>query len=293
MTRPLLRVYLDGSMLDTARAGTFPFMRVLADAVQGAGWTVDWRDAAEAVDPDAHALVHMRRPDTPRMLSFRRAYHYPFWTIEPCVERWRFAVARARFDPAAVPGDARGFAARLRARVLPGPDPVRGDHVLVPLQGRLRQERSFQTMSPVAMLDAVCATGRPVIATLHPREPPDRADRAALDRLARRHRNLTVGGDTMARLRNCAFVATMNSAVAFDGYLLGKPAVLFAAIDFHHIGLNVADLGAAAALDAAPGHAPDFAGYLWWFLKHRAIDAGAPDAADRIRSAMRKGGWPI
>lgn len=293
MTTPTLRAYLDGSMLETARAGTFPFMRVLADAVRGAGWAVEWRDAAEPVDPDGHALVHMRRPDNARTLSFRRAYHYPFWTIEPCVERWRFAVARAAFDPAAVPPEAGGFAARLRARVLPGPDPVRGDHVLVPLQGRIRKERSFQTMSPVQMLDAVCATGRPVIATLHPREALDRADRAALDRLARRHPKLTIGGDTMARLRDCAFVATMNSAVAFDGYLLGKPAVLFAAIDFHHIALNVADMGARAALDAAPGHAPDFAGYLWWFLKHRAIDAGAPDAGARIIAAMQRGGWPI
>ncbi|HRO15021.1 MAG TPA: hypothetical protein PLL33_08265, partial [Paracoccus sp. (in: a-proteobacteria)] len=85
----------------------------------------------------------------------------------------------------------------------------------------------------------------------------------------------------------------MNSAVAFDGYLLHKPAVLFAQIDFHHIGLNVADMGADAALRAAPDHAPDFDGYLLWFLRRQAIDGQAADAGARILAAMRRGGWPI
>ncbi|HRO15022.1 MAG TPA: hypothetical protein PLL33_08270, partial [Paracoccus sp. (in: a-proteobacteria)] len=71
----------------------------------------------------------------------------------------------------------------LRARVLPGAAPARGDAVLVPLQGHIRRERSFQTMSPVRMLDAVCAAGRPVVATLHPRETYDAGDLRALDRL--------------------------------------------------------------------------------------------------------------
>ena len=63
------------------------------------GRRIAWRDEAEPADPDAWTLVHMRRPPTPRALVLRRAYHYPFWSIEPVAERWRFAVARARFDP--------------------------------------------------------------------------------------------------------------------------------------------------------------------------------------------------
>src|SRR5699024_6753010 len=116
--------------------------------------------------------------------------------------------------------EAAAFVRRLRRRVLPGPEPRRGDHILVPLQGHLRRRRSFQTMSPVKMLEAVCRTGRPVVATLHPSERYDDADHAALAALARRHRNLTLGGDTMALLRDCAFTATQNSAVAFDGMIL-------------------------------------------------------------------------
>lgn len=299
MATPHLHVYLEDPMLADARAGRFNFLNVLAGAVRGAGWTVAFVPSgpearAAASSRDGYALFHMEQPVHDRALTFRRAYHYPFWSIEPVAERWRFSVARAAFDPATVdPGRAATFAARLRDRVLPGPPPIRGDAVLVPLQGHIRRCRSFQTMSPVEMLDRVCATGRPVTATLHPRETLDDADRAALAGLTGRHPNLTVGGNTAAALRDCAFVATQNSAVAFDGYLLGKPAVLFGQIDFHHIALNVADVGADEALAAAPAHAPDFDAYLFWFLQRRAINAAAPNAPARIIAAMRKGGWPI
>ncbi|HRO15287.1 MAG TPA: hypothetical protein PLL33_09635, partial [Paracoccus sp. (in: a-proteobacteria)] len=87
-TAPLLNVHLEGSMLETARAGTFPFMALLQRTVEGAGWRVAWRDAGQdrgPVRPEAgsHALVHMQNPGSPRVLSLRRAYHFPFWTIEP------------------------------------------------------------------------------------------------------------------------------------------------------------------------------------------------------------------
>lgn len=294
-----LRVYLNRDMLPAARAGRFPFMALLERTVRAQGWAVAFEPAGPAAHdnppPDGdHALFHMKRPLHPRTLTFRRAYHYPFWRIEPVAERWRFAVARAAFDPGAVDAQAAAaFAARLRARVLPGPDPVRGDHILVPLQGHLRRARSFQTMSPVKMLDAVCRTGRPVIATLHPSERYDPRDLAALDTLAARHPRLTVGGDTMALLRSCAFVATQNSAVAFDGMILGKPAVLFAQVDFHHAALNVADLGAGPALAAAETAPGDVDRYLWWFLKQHSIDVPAAGAGARVLAAMRAGGWSV
>ena len=296
---PTLRVYLHGDMLRTARAGTFPAMALLARTIEAQGWRISFERAGPAAHdtpppPGDYALFHMKPPAHPRSLTLRRAYHYPFWWIEPVAERWRFAVARAAFDPEGIGADeAAAFTRRLRARILPGQAPVRGDAVLVPLQGHIRRTRSFQTMSPVEMLDTVCRIGRPVTATLHPSESYDAADHQALAALAARHPNLTLGGHTSAALRDCAFVATQNSAVAFDGLILGKPAVLFAQIDFHHIALNVSTLGADEALAAAPDHAPDFDRYVTWFLRRRAIDAQAPDGGDRILAAMRRGGWKL
>ena len=295
----LLRIYLEGNMLDTARAGTFNFMNVLRAAVEGAGWRVEFHETgprARRLAPrqDGYALFHMETPTHDRALTFRRAYHYPFWQIEQVPQRWRFQVALSPFRPETIdPEQARTFVERLRARVLPGPQPWHGQTVLVPLQGHIRQCRSFQTMSPVEMLDIVAATGRPTIATLHPNEVYDHADLRALDDLAARYPNLTVGGDSGLLLRDCAFVATQNSGVAFDGYILGKPAVLFGQIDFHHIGLNVADLGARQALEMAPTHTPDFERYVYWFLQLQAINATRPEAGARILAEMRKGGWPI
>lgn len=296
---PILRVYLESPLLRMTRAGKMNFLNQLRAAVESRGWQVEWHEAgpearSNAPRRDGYALFHMQPPTHDRALTFRRAYHYPFWRIETTQQRWRFRVAQARFDPQAVdPAQAQDFVRLLRDRVLPGPTPRRSGPVLVPLQGHLRRCRSFQTMSPIRMLEQVARLGRPTVATLHPKESYDAADHAALDRLTARHPNLTLGGDTAALLRDCAFVATQNSGVAFDGYILGKPAVLFGQIDFHHIGLNVAELGASAALTAADSHAPDFARYLWWFLQEQAINASRPEAQDRILAAMRKGGWPI
>ncbi|TRW99735.1 hypothetical protein FNJ84_03140 [Paracoccus sp. M683] len=297
--QPELRLYLHQPMLGEVRQGRVNFLQRLMRLLNRQGWQVQvLRSGAEAraAAPDlpGYALFHMEKPTHDRALTFRRAYHFPFWRIEPVAERWRWPVADAVFDPSAIDGAAADdFARRLARRVLPGPPPQRGQHALVPLQGLLGQTRSFQTMSPLKMLEHVARTDRPTFATLHPKEEYTPEDLAALDDLAARHPNLTIGGDTAALLRNCAFVATQNSAVAFDGFILGKPAVLFGQVDFHHIALNVADLGADAALAAAAGHAPDFARYLFWFLQRQAINMSAPDAETRIAATLRQHGWPV
>lgn len=300
MSEPLdLRLYLHQPMLGEARRGKVNVLQRLIGLLQGQGWRAQILpsdEAARAAAPDqpGYALYHMEKPTHDRALTFRRAYHFPFWRIERVAERWRWPVAEARFDPETIdPVRAATFHARLAARVLPGPPPQRGDHVLIPLQGRLSETRSFQTMSPLDMVAQVAGTGRRCVATLHPKEIHTPEDRAALDALAARHPNLTIGGDTAALLRDCAFVATQNSGVAFDGFILGKPAVLFGQVDFHHIGLKVADLGPDAALAAAADHHPDFARYLFWFLQMNAINMSAPDADARIAAALSRGGWPV
>lgn len=304
-TRPMtsepseLRIYLHQPMLRDARKGGVNFLQRLIALLRGQGWQV-WIEAsgnaARAAAPSlqGHALFHMEKPTHQQALTFRRAYHYPFWRIESVAERWRWPVAEARFDPDAIDADkARQFHAKLAARVLPGPPPRHDGPVLIPLQGLIRQARSFQTMSPLDMVAHVARTGRPAVATLHPRETYTPEDHAALQALADRFPNLAIGGLTAALLRDCAFVVTQNSAVAFDGFILGKPAVLFGQVDFHHIGLSVASLGPEAALAAAADHRPDYARYLYWFLQKHAINMSNPDADAQIARALRRGGWPV
>ncbi|MDO5648354.1 hypothetical protein [Paracoccus sp. (in: a-proteobacteria)] len=224
-----LTVYLHPPILATARAGKLGFLNRMTALLTARGWGVTIEPSSDAARADApnrpgYALFHMERPTHPRALTFRLAYHYPFWRLERVAERWRWPVAQAAFEPGD-PAQARDFAARLRNRVLPGPEPVAGDHILIPLQGHIRKQRSFQSASPLKMIQAAARTGRPCIATLHPKEVYDDRDRAALDRLAARFPNLTIGGDTARLLRDCAFVVTQNSGVGFDGLILwgGEP----------------------------------------------------------------------
>lgn len=291
MAAPTVSVHLDPPMLASAQGGGFNFLQRLRSAIENAGGRVEWR--GKDARAEAHSLWHMRAPAGSGGLIFRRTYHYPFWHIEREPERWRWPVARADFDAAAVPVEpAREFAGRLAARVLPGPPPTREGPVLVPLQGRIAQQRSFQTMSPLRMVEAVGRSGRPARVTLHPREVHPDDDRRALDRIIAAHPSLAMAESSDALLRDCAFIVTQNSAVAFDGLILGKTAVLFAQADFHHIALKVSEIGADAALARASRHWPPWPRYLHWFLG-QAIDAMAPDGEAQVLAALRRGGWRI
>ncbi|QBX35882.1 hypothetical protein E4191_15170 [Paracoccus liaowanqingii] len=295
----LLTVYLHPPILHTARAGKLGFLNRIRALLAPRGWRIEVRPSgtgprAEAPGRAGYALFNMERPTHDRALTFRLAYHFPYWRLEREAERWRWPIALTRFEPSRIEAQpAQDFVRRLRHRVLPGPAPERGDHILIPLQGHIRRQRSFQSASPLQMIRDAAATGRPCIVTLHLKEVYDDEDRAALDWLARAHGNVTIGGDTTARLRDCAFVVTQNSAVGFDGLILGKPVVLYAQSDYHHVALNAGRLGADKALARAPDHAPPTEKYLDWFLRRTSLDMMAPDADDRLLAAMKKGGWPV
>ncbi|EBA06378.1 hypothetical protein [Sagittula stellata] len=296
------RFYLYPALRARLLAGRLPFLSTLRDLLEARGWDVHLHDdspeeLAAARDRPGYALVRMIEPPNPRGLTFRRTYFAPFWHIERSAERWTWPVARAEFDPDTVnPQKAARFLRNMRARHFADARITREGMVLVPLQGRLQEHRSFQSMSPLAMLEAVLAhdPARRVHATLHPKERYSAAETDALDALQRRVPRLTVSlGGTAALLLACDYVATQNSSVAAAGYFLEKPAVLFGKIDFHHIAAKVHDLGAEAAIRQAPDMAPDFAAYLWWFFRDHAIDDSRPDAETRILEALRRGGWPV
>jgi len=174
--------------------------------------------------------------------------------------------------------------------------PRKDGFVFVPLQGRLMEQRSFQYCSPIDMIHAVLRHDpvRPVIATLHPSETYQPDEERALEQLLAENDRLYIRkGDPDRYLRTCDYIVSQNSGVALQGFFFNKPAILFGRSDFHHIALNVADIGAEAAFGMVARHAPDFAAYLYWFLQIQAINAGRPEAQDRIAQALRGHGWPV
>lgn len=297
----ILRFFLDDDLRASARAGQHNFLNLVAEVARTAGFALEYRPDTPAerllsATLPGYALWHMVAPTNGRGVTIRRVYHYPFWAIEPVAERWAWHVARSRFDPASVPDrPARAFADRWRRKLFPGMVPRDDGFVYIPLQGRLTQHRSFQSMSPLDMIRATLDHDpRPLVATLHPRETYDPAELQALHALAAAHPRLRVDTGGMERyLPACAAVVTQNSAVAFNGYFLAKPAVLFGRVDFHHIAANVADLGVAGAFAALHDRQPAFDRYLWWFWQKMSINAGRAEAPDQIAEALRRAGWPM
>ncbi|MFY0659669.1 MAG: hypothetical protein JXR15_04185 [Shimia sp.] len=135
---------------------------------------------------------------------------------------------------------------------------------------------------------------REIVVTLHPGETYSDEERDALDDMVAKYARLSLQvGGMEALLPKCAYVVAMNSSVAFAGYFLKKPCVLFAGIDFHHIAANVERLGIDGAFKAVRGMKPPYPQYLWLFLQQMSINAGRPEAEDKIRARLARLGWPV
>jgi hypothetical protein len=296
-----LTIYLDAPTLSVVTAGRHNFFRRLMDVITAQGWQVNLAESTlsarlEAPAKEGFALFHMEPPTHPTALTCRRTYVGAFWHIEAQAERWLWPVAQEVFDPETIdPVQAQRFVQNWKKRLYPADfSPSDEGFAFIPLQGQLRAHRSFQAMSPVAMIElALAQTGLPLVASLHPKEIYTAEEIAALQDLAQRHPRFRIyHGESAEALRACSFVITQNSGLAFEGYFLRKPAVLFARSDFHHIAGSVPRDGVEGAF-AALQNAPDFDRYLYWFLQQRAINAGRAECEAQILTALRGHGWPI
>jgi hypothetical protein len=294
-----LHICLPDPMRRDAEAGRAPIITRIAEAIRPLGWRLTLHGESAITRArlrGCHVLHHMRDPQGPHELCLRRAHVYPFWRIEASNTRWLWEVARTPFDPAGVdPTAANAFRQRWQRNLL-GAEPVSRDGFLfLPLQGHLSRQRSFQAASPLEMIEHTLdrVPGKPLLATLHPKETYGRADLAALDRIEERHPRFRLVTDRAEDLlRRCDGVVTQNSTVALTGFFARKPAVLFGQIDFHHIAGSVPREGvdrAFARLDEAPDHAA----YLFWFFRHHAINAGSDEAGAQIVARFRAHGWPM
>ncbi len=300
----ILRFYLDDGMRQSAAAGQHNFIAKIAGVAQNAGYRVDYcqnsaTERAKSAHRRGYSMFHMDGPLRDHALTIRRAYHYPFWAIEPSARRWEWRVARAEFPTQDVPRKAADrFYDFWRKRLFgSAPDcPTKEGFVYVPLQGRLLDHRSFQACSPLDMLRAVLRhdTDRQIVTTLHPKEQYSPDELSVLRHMAQTHPRLHVRtGEMQAMLQTCDYVVTQNSGVAFDGFFFAKPAVLFGQIDFHHIAANVADMGVEKAIRQGPLLVPDYAGYVHWFWQVMSINAGRADADQQIQAALSRAGWPM
>jgi len=297
----VLRFYLTKDSLNCAEEGNHVIVNAVGAAVGQAGMRVElMRNTAHARDravrSPEYSLVHMEAPLNGRGLTFRNCYGGPFWQIDQSGARWNWEVARTEYKPNDVPrAEVGAFFTHWREKLHGNiaTQVSKQGYVHMPLQGKLLSCRSFQCCSPIEMIETTLRqSDLPIVATLHPNESYSQAETDALEQLVQRHSRFRLGEMPMAKaLAGCDFVVTQNSSAAFHAGFFGKASVLFGQVDFHHIVSNVADLGAAAAFDAAQGDLPDFAAYLYWYW-HQAINIEASDSQTRICHRLRHFGWP-
>lgn len=297
----ILHFHLDPHLRGRHADNSGGMLNQITDAVKAAGWQVEIAALEEThgrpTAPGYHLVLNLPVWG-PNCLSLRKSYRDPFWKIEATNDRWDYEIAAAPFDPKAVPAGFNGFMGHWKPRFL-GETPAADEKepfIFMPLQGKLTERRHFQAMSPFDMIRATLEADktRRIIATRHPRETYSEDELDLLAAIAAREPRFEVRReDSLPLIKACDYVVTQNSSTAVTGYFAGKPAVLFAKIDFHHIAGSVPRDGLEAAFAGVAGPAPDFARYLFWFLELNSIRTWDSKAQERIRDRFRHFGWPI
>jgi hypothetical protein len=296
-----VRFYLENGLRNSAAAGQHNFLAQVASVLSDSGFEVAYHpntpaERLKASTRRGYGLCHMTPPTNDHCLTFRRVYHYPFWQIQASDKRWEWDVARTSFDPAECPRkEADRFFDYWRKRIggaLLG-DIEDGGFVYIPLQGRLSEQRSFQSCSPIEMVERtrLACPDKPIVVTLHPNETYSPEELAKLNSVAGIDplMRVEIGGRDRL-LPRASFIVTQTSSVAFDGMFFDKPAILFGKTDFHHVAIGAQD---PMAFHRVINHKPDYASYLWWIWQHMAINAGHDKAKARIRAKLLNAGWPL
>ncbi len=138
----------------------------------------------------------MDDPIHARALTLRRAYFYPFWRIEASAKRWEWDIAKRGVRPGT--GEPRpkrrSFCDYWRKRLFDtaADNPRKDGFIYIPLQGMLLEQRSFQTLSPLEMIETTLRQDptRRVIAGYHPNETYSPEETDALEAMAAREPRL-------------------------------------------------------------------------------------------------------
>lgn len=302
----VLHLYLGESGRAAVLAGQARITTRVKAAVEAAGWQVVLcadEERSEIPGREGYHLVVNHPVPSDNCLTLRRVGWEPFWRIERTNDRWDWQAAGETFDPETIEAKkGQQFVKHWGPKLFDGQTPGAGGGVFVPLQGKLTEKRHFQAVSPLDMVRAVARrwTKRRISLTLHPGEDYAPDEMEALGRLVEQTPNVRLAtGGSDAELLGCDLVVTQNSSMALKGFVAGKPALLWARIDFHHIAGSVPRDGREAAFKAAEAAmagtagTPEFGRYLVWYLKMRCLRSWDTQVEPAICARLRDLGWPI
>lgn len=274
-------------------------------AARGVGVAlVDGFDAAAwREDGDLH-IVENGRGQRPGVLNAATAYLEGFFHVDPVGIQAASRIGALRYDPAAVDGAvAAAYLLTLQQRfAVPRHSRYKQARavralpqgaIAVFLQGPAPQRNGQAYCSFAAMLEAVCAGagGRPVLVKPHPLKPELGAEIIALVQ-AKGLAPMATDANVHDILATCAATVSINSATALEGFLHGKPAVLFGRSDFHAFVETVQQPAAfEAALARALRHPPDYARALTWYFGQHCLDIQADSFDARLLAIFAEAGF--
>lgn len=154
-----------------------------------------------------------------------------------------------------------------------------------------RREQAFVPAPQMLRVVARHAGGRPVVVKAHPLSQD--FGRAAIAKVRSEGFDLI---ETEANVHDilaaCAVTVSVNSAVAFEGFLHRVPAILFGRSDFHSLTETVLDDSEyPQALSRALAREWDYSKMLYWYFDRHTLWTEAPDFDARLLAVLAKAGF--
>jgi hypothetical protein len=263
------------------------------------------RDHRVIPDGNVH-VVENGRTQGDGWLNAAIAYLLGFWQMDPRGVHSESVASRAIFEAGEVDSAAANeFFAALNARFVQRrrsrfqqPRAVALDlpqgAVALFLQGpsAFFMGRCTLAMDELILAVAQGAGGRPVLVKPHPQVLED--GRAAIDRaIAKGAKVQVTEANVHDVLAAAAVTVSVNSAVAMEGFLHRKPAILFGLSGFPSLVTHAT--GAAdfpRALEAALATDWPYPEMVYWYFHRHALELAAPDFEDRAFEAFARVGVP-
>lgn len=261
------------------------------------------RDAQSIDDGDLH-IVENGRIQRAGFLNAATAYLEGFFHVDPLGVQAASSISALPYDPETIDqSSANAYLAALQQRFsLPRHSRYKQPRattslpegaIAVFLQGPAPQRNGQAFCRYDDMLRAVCeaADGRPVVVKPHPLKPDHGLEIIEKIR-AEGFAPITTAANVHDILAAAAVTVSVNSAACLEGFLHGKPAVLFGRSDFHHFVETVQTPAAfPAALARALTTPRNDARALFWYLGQHCLDITASSFDARLLTIFATAGF--
>jgi Capsule polysaccharide biosynthesis protein len=168
------------------------------------------------------------------------------------------------------------------------------DCIAVFLQGRYpySQKQNFLSMEQMIREILIAGTGRAVVVKPHPHPLGRDLALGVLSKLqGEGHRFIVTDANVHDILEAAAVVVSVNSSVTFEGFMHGKPAIVFGRTDHSSLVETVTREGQFSdALDAALKRDWQFAKMLYWYFKMNTIEVRSRKFEGRLHQEIQRSG---